>query len=227
MILFLLAPVKARLRSLVKEVTVVIASRFAVAVVALGIVSLSSVACAPQVSVSDDGGPRTSTGTEPISPSSAASTGASTSASTGGTGGESPGVCVPKDPPTDFEQPTCADLSGLTVATETPAFVDDSGDGVVSPGEGATLSIALVETAGTGFSYYPGVVLESSNPDVKVSDGNWFYAIGACQVETMPTHIDVGANVAPGTVVQITARVGMISGPCPDTHAVTIPIVIQ
>ena len=150
--------------------------------------------------------------------------------STGGTstGGSSTGgsACVPKDPGTggSFEY-TCADLSVLTVSD--PAVIDNSGDGLVSAGEGAMIKAMLNEVAGIGFGMYPGVYFESSDVGVTVKEDDWYYGIGACQTLPVTAHATFASNIPSGSIVTITARVGMIGQPCPDAYEIAIPITVH
>jgi len=150
-----------------------------------------------------------------------------TSTSAGGAGGGPAAPCVvqPVDPNAPFTTPTCADLSVMTVRDL--SVTDDSGDGKVSPGEGATVHVKLAEIAGKGFSYYPGVIFSSDLAVVPDQGNAELYAILACQVDDMTAHIVIPANVAKGTVVHVKAQVSMLSNACTNGDSVTIPITVQ
>ncbi len=75
--------------------------------------------------------------------------------------------------------------------------------------------------------YYPGVNFETAAAGVTVSSGDWFYGIAACQSNPVTASIVVGGNVAPGTVVTITARVAMLNHECPDAYAIEVPITVH
>ena len=89
------------------------------------------------------------------------------------------------------------------------------------------LQVNLDEIAGLDFYYYPGVIFETAAPGITVSTDAWFYGIGACQSSPLIASIVVGDDVAPGTVVTITARVAMLKQDCPDTYAIEVPITVH
>jgi hypothetical protein len=146
-------------------------------------------------------------------------------AGTGGSGGSAPCVMQPEDPDAGFQQPTCADLDGMAVSD--PKLVDDSGDGKLSPGEGAVLHVKLRETAGKGFFAYPGVAVTADVPGVTTSMPDWFYGILACQVDDTSAQITVASSVAKGTTVHLKAQVAMLGKSCPGAPAIVVPVVIQ
>jgi hypothetical protein len=177
-----------------------------------------------------------STPSDPLSPGAGGSTGAvvasaavtSTSSASSGDGGAGGGssACVPDPKATgDFHEPTCADLAVLAVSH--PVLDDADGDGQLEVGETGSLKMNLDEIAGVGFNYYPGVIFETAAAGVTVSSNGWFYAIFACQSNPMIASIAVGGDVAPGTVVTITARVAMLNHDCPDAYAVEVPITVH
>ena len=75
-------------------------------------------------------------------------------------------------------QPTkhsdCHQLDSLRL--ENPRVADDDGDGVLSPGDSATISITWRETMGLAASNYPGVVFSTTSPGVTAGDDDWRYA---------------------------------------------------
>ena len=178
------------------------------------------------------------TPSDPLSPGAGGSTGAvvassaavtstsSTSSGDGGAGG-GPSACVPNPKaPGDFQEPTCADLAVLAVSH--PVLIDDAdGDGQLEVGETGSLQMNLDEIAGVGFNYYPGVIFETAAAGVTMSSTGWFYAILACQSNPVIASIAVGSDVAPGTVVTITARVAMLNHDCPGAYAVEVPITVH
>jgi hypothetical protein len=154
--------------------------------------------------------------------------GAGGNVSSGGSGGSAGAptrACVPEEDPPPQVEWTCEDLVVLTVSD--PVVVDESGDGSVSPGENVVIQTKLNEVAGIGFSMYPGVYFESDNPEVTVNYVDWYYAIAGCQTLDANATASFGASLAPGTMVTITARVGMLNTDCPDAYAIEIPIQIQ
>jgi hypothetical protein len=71
------------------------------------------------------------------------------------------------------------------------------------------------------------VAFSSDHPGVSVKEDTWYYAIFACQTHpTFATGV-VASDVAPGTVVTITARVAMLGNVCAEANAIEIPISIQ
>jgi hypothetical protein len=71
------------------------------------------------------------------------------------------------------------------------------------------------------------VKFESDNPDVTISEDDWFYGIFACESYATGGSGKVGANVAPGTVVELTARVAMLNTDCPSAPSTSIEIVVK
>jgi len=120
--------------------------------------------------------------------------------------------------------PTCADLAVLTLSE--PVVTDALGGSTIEPGETAHIHLNLNEVAGIGFSYYPGVILDSPDPDV-TAHPDWLYAIFACQTTPLTPTATFSANISKGTLVTLTARVGMINQDCPNTYALKIPITVH
>jgi hypothetical protein len=151
--------------------------------------------------------------------------GSTGSGNEGGAGGAA--VCVPQpvDPNAPFEQPTCADLAGLTLGEA--VVTDAGGDGKVSPGESATITVPLVETAGKGFNFYPGVTFSSDVAVVPDQGAAQFYAIPACQSLDAVAGITIPPDVAKGTVVKVKAQVSMLGATCPDAFSITVSIPIE
>lgn len=159
-------------------------------------------------------------------PGGGTSTGGAAPGGAGGAGGAVPEECTPKGGGEGgFQQPTCADLSGLSV---TDAVVTDaSGDGVLSAGEKLTIAASLNETAGEDFMWYPGVRFESASELVTVKENDWYYGIAACQTQPVTATGEISASAQPGTTVIVTARVGMINEECPSAPALEIPLDIE
>jgi hypothetical protein len=181
--------------------------------VALMSLSLGAVACVTRVEVPSESG-----GT---------STGAGGAGGASATGGGDPTPCVPQpdDPDAGFTPATCADLAVMKVSD--PVVIDDSGDGKVSPGEGAVIHVNLSEIAGKGFSYYPGVTFTSDLAMVPDPGAGQLYAILACQVDDLAAHIVVPSSVAKGTVVHVKAQVSMLGATCTSGDSVTLSIKVE
>ena len=155
-----------------------------------------------------------------------ASTGGASTGGSAGQAGAGGATCVPQTPGSGgFVEYTCDDLAVMNVTD--PAVEDDSGDGIVSAGEGATIYASLNEIAGIGFGMYPGVYFTSTDAGVTVKENDWYYAIMACQSYPVSAHADFAASIPPGTEVTIYARVGMINEACLDAYSIAIPIVVQ
>ena len=149
-----------------------------------------------------------------------------TSSSGEGDAGGGAAECVPKPEGTgDSGEPTCEDLARLALSH--PVLEDADGDGQLSAGETGYLRVNLDEIAGVGFWWYPGVIFETAAAGVSVSSNNWLYGMVACQSSPMRASITVGDNVAPGTVVTITASVAMLHHVCPDAYAIEVPITVH
>ncbi|MEZ4222113.1 MAG: hypothetical protein R3B13_14355 [Polyangiaceae bacterium] len=151
-----------------------------------------------------------------------AGVGAGGVSSSGGGGGE----CVPKGEGWGHTvEPTCAELDVMAVSST--QLSDDSGDGSVAPGESFHWDVVLAEVAGEGFGLYPGVKFESDNPAVTIAEDTWFYGIFACDSYATGGSGKVGANVAPGTVVKLTARVAMLNQDCSAAPSTSLEFVVK
>ena len=135
------------------------------------------------------------------------------------------GPCTVHDAGTTTGWGTCEDLAALVV--EAPMVTDDSGDGRVSPGEGADIAVLLRETAGLDFMWYPGVTFVVDDPRVSVGGEDWRYGMVACSAEEFHARLGVPADVPLGAVVTITARAAMLPDECPDANTLGIPVTIR
>jgi hypothetical protein len=132
-------------------------------------------------------------------------------------------TCVVRDlPARDPED--CHQLDTLVV--EHPVLTDDSGDGVLSPGEGADLAVTWRETEGLTVSWYPGVVFSTDTPNVTLSETDWRYAVLGCHVEVMHTRVGLPADVASHARIVVRAQVAMVNVDCPSAFTLEIPIVV-
>jgi hypothetical protein len=116
---------------------------------------------------------------------------------------------------------TCEDLWVLDVSN--PTVSDQSGDGVISPGETLDVRVDLNEIAGYGWNMYPGVDFKSDQPGVSVKWNDWYYAIAAC--ERIAGATAVISTTFHGTQVTITARVACNTSVRPPTDP--DPLTIQ
>ena len=108
-----------------------------------------------------------------------------------------------------------------------PSFTDDGNDGSVSPGEGVMFNVVLRETSGHEFMWYSGVTFTVDNPEVEMGAPDWLYGIFACDSSNLGVHAKVGAGVAEGTVLHVTAHVAMLNTECPDANSVTFPVEVK
>lgn len=167
----------------------------------------------------------------------AASTATSTGTATGtnGSGGDlgvtstftsPPAECVvvPDPPPGDWE-PSCANLAPLLVTD--PVLVDANGDGKVSPGETATLTVQLRETSGIGMYYYPLVNFTTDAAGVTVTNDAVLYGIAPCNSVPMTTQITVAPDAPTGEIVTVHAQVGALNMDCPSASAASVTFPIQ
>jgi hypothetical protein len=161
---------------------------------------------------------------------STATTSSSTASGSGGSGG-APSVCVEQPQGTGgFKEPTCADLSVLTISN--PLINDNvdvggDGNGEVNVGETVVLWVEMTEVAGVGFNMYPGVVFSTNDPGVTVTADNWLYAILPCMEVSLAGSVTIGPDVAPGTVVTVRAQANMLGAECTDTPFVDVPITVH
>lgn len=117
---------------------------------------------------------------------------------------------------------TCADLDRLRIAD--PQIVDDSGDGIVSPGEGITIDVAIEDISGYGFNDYPYVAWSATGASFEASQV--FFAVLQCGAMPTSDHALMSATLTPGQTVIVTARVAGLSLDCPAAPSLAIPIVI-
>jgi hypothetical protein len=71
------------------------------------------------------------------------------------------------------------------------------------------------------------VIFETADPGVTVSSEATFYAIFACMTFPASGRVELASSIAPGTIVKVTARVGMLGQDCPDAYAIDIPIEVH
>lgn len=148
-------------------------------------------------------------------------TGGATSGGAANVGGAPSTECVPQSP--NYYPETCTDLNRLRVVD--PSVKDDGGDGSVSPGEGATISVTLQDTSGYGYSMYPYVAF-SAPSGVTLGAPEYFYAIAACQSHPTSVHIQLSPYLTPTTVIRVTAQAAGMNQNCAGTPSITIPIVV-
>lgn len=104
---------------------------------------------------------------------------------------------------------------------------DTDGDGLVEPGESATITVTMKDISGYGFNWYPGVVFSSSSQSVAVNADTWYYAILPCGEQPATATIKVDPAMTPGKTAIIRASVNMLNGECTDTYTLEIPINVQ
>jgi hypothetical protein len=138
---------------------------------------------------------------------------------------DAPSACVVGDAGFTVEPDMCAGLSVLAIAR--PTIVDDSGDGTISPGEGASLLVSVQEIAGKGFAWYPGVTFTADRPDVEVMFDDWRYAILPCTEESFSAVAKFSASIPRGTPVHFVARLASLNRDCPDAPSSTLDVVVQ
>jgi hypothetical protein len=123
-------------------------------------------------------------------------------------------------------QPTCADLDRIVLVDPVIA-ADSDGDGLVEPGETATITVTMRDISGYGFNWYPGVIFTSDSPSVGVSADTWYYAILPCGELAATATVKVDPAMVPGKTALIRASVNMLNGDCTDTFTVEIPLAVQ
>jgi hypothetical protein len=176
------------------------------------------VGCANEVTIEE----QSSTSTGGTSSGSSGSSGTGSSSTTGGM----TTACVPVEDPPISPNPTCKELERLIL--DNPILEGDSdGDGLVEPGETATLTVTMKDVSGLGFNWYPGVVFESGDPAVGVQADTWFFAVLPCGEQPATATIKVSPDVKKGQTISLRARVDMMNGNCAGTSALDIPLKIQ
>jgi hypothetical protein len=155
------------------------------------------------------------------------STGGSGGIATGGSGGSAGAPeCVPNTGGTGgFVEPTCVDLGALTVSD--PYIVENDGDGVISPGESVVIKVTLHENSGDDMMYYPGVEFTTDNPLATASNNGWLYGIFACSTSEVSSGLLIDPAMPPGTVINVTAHVAMLSSECEGTNSITFQVEVN
>jgi len=148
--------------------------------------------------------------------------GSSSSSTSGGT----EVVCVPKDQDPTPGEPTCKDLDRIVLVDPVIAG-DTDGDGLVEPGETATITVTMKDISGYGFNWYPGVLFASPSQTVEVSADSWYYAILPCGEQPATATVVVDPDVTPGKTVMIRASVNMLNAECMYASTIEVPVNIQ
>lgn len=105
---------------------------------------------------------------------------------------------------------------------EQPVVTDADGDGVVSPGEDATVHVSWRETLGTGINAYPGVKFSSTNDGMSVIGDDFRYAALPCHTDRFSTRVSVSPDTPVHTRVTVTARVATLGDECPTGDSLDI-----
>jgi hypothetical protein len=109
-----------------------------------------------------------------------------------------------------------------------PLVTDDAGDANISPGERATIQVSLQDVSGVGFNAYPNVTFVADRSDISPTPSLvQSYAILPCQSLSATTQAGVPASLSVGTVVNITAKAGMLNGDCQDAPTTTIQLTVR
>jgi hypothetical protein len=207
----------------------------AVALVACGTTVVDAPRGAATTTATASTSTSSATSSPPVTSTSAPSTTGSPDPGAGGAGVGGAGVggagaggataCVPVEDPPPSGQASCAELARLVV--EDPILEDADGDGALAPGETAKLTVALRDTSGLGFLWYPGLAPESATPGVSVSFADWRYALLACGTDRLAVEVAVAPDVAKGTVASVTVRATGMNLVCPGAPGVEVAIPIE
>lgn len=88
-------------------------------------------------------------------------------------------------------------------------------DGAIEPGATIELQVGLIEISGLGHGNYPGIMLAFDPPVVELNDTvGVLYAIFACEETPFTIPVTLPDDLAPGTMLTITAEAG--EPLCPD-----------
>jgi hypothetical protein len=108
----------------------------------------------------------------------------------------------------------CSQLDNLVLTV--PRLSDDSGNGILSPGEGATIRLSLREINGIGANWYPGVHFSTPSDAGVVIDGSIdYYAALACDSLPIEGRVVLPADIPLRTVVVVRAQITMLNAECP------------
>jgi hypothetical protein len=128
------------------------------------------------------------------------------------------------------EDPTLGDRCGSLdhLSIRILQIAEGSGDGRITIGETVTVSAELRDTAGFGYSYYPGVNYEVEPAGITVSPDSDFHIFALLQCESLAssTRLILGSTIGPGTVVRVTARAGALNQDCPNAPSSTASFVV-
>ena len=139
---------------------------------------------------------------------------------------EAGAACTVQDAGVDCPSNRCSLLSGIVVSN--PAVFDDRTDGLVSPGEGATLSVLFTETAGRNVSCQSlAVVFTPNRPDVVISYDGLPHFLSACRGLEMQAHATFGTAIPPGTTIYITARAALAGLSCTNGSSITFSVTVR
>jgi hypothetical protein len=135
----------------------------------------------------------------------------------GGAGATAHGVCRALDPNPDIRRMACEGIEALVLSN--PRVRDDGMDGALSPGEGATIDVALTNTGDKTF-YIPcvGIAPAPFVPDGAAPADQAFGSAPPGQTQTLSPHIVVSASTPPGTALSLTAYVAIAGADCTNVN---------
>lgn len=148
---------------------------------------------------------------------------------------EEPAFAEPRpfcgDSVSDANAAWCMGIENVVLATGD--LTDASGDGVVSPGEEATLVVTMRNESDAGYNY-PCIGLLADNPDVTIIGGEardnpaWdFYAIPAEATLEVQMSFRVGADVQPGTHVHFVTWFDVLNSGCTNGNEFEFEVLVQ
>jgi hypothetical protein len=100
----------------------------------------------------------------------------------------------------------------------------------IMPGDTVSISLTVSDASGLGYNMYPGAVFASDVSGVTFDQGGHSfnaYALLGCQSVEASTTVHIPGNLAPGTVVNVTARAASVNVDCPGAPAIVIPITVS
>jgi hypothetical protein len=125
--------------------------------------------------------------------------------------------CVRREDPDANSEPWREACESLAMVVSDFELVDESGDGRLSPGESAGLSVMLRETSGYDYYRYPGVEFSADDPRVTFGpygSGSYLYGMHGCDSGRMSVTVSFGADLMPGTAVVLTAQPAALHQAC-------------
>ena len=128
-------------------------------------------------------------------------------------------------------EPTDCERLHRYASVHDPVISDANGDRHPSPGERITISVTLSEITGETAIPYPGIDFRALDAGITLDrsgfDGASTYSLQPCESIDGSVAATLSSDLAPGSVVHVTARAATLNQDCPNATTLTIPITIE